>query len=452
MTRADRFDPVYESASPRALARARAARAFALALALVGAALLPPRPVAAQGIETTIVDARDAFRRHDRVRLAALKAQAASERNPLAMWVDYWELTNRVNELQPAEFAAFAQRWSGTYVEDRMRNDWLLELVRRRDRAGFAAEYPRFRMNDDREVTCFALADDQLSGKDVREAAVAAWLAQKDADDGCAFLAATLADAKQLTAADMWKKVRVSIEANKPRAARQAAALISDAVARGDGRRDRQPGALSGPQGQRGDAQRRRAGHVALVRLAATDSDSAAALLADRWERALPAPLASYAWASVARQSAIKLQPEASDQFLRAGRVLGKSGREIELSDDTLAWKARAALRADDGRPRWQQVVQAINAMSAAEQKDAAWVYWKARGLQAAGARLAGRRGAAGEQPRPARGHRPAAELLRRPRRRRPRPAAVAARSRRRSPPPNAMRRRPTRASAGRCC
>ncbi len=48
-----------------------------------------------------------------------------------------------------------------------------------------------------------------------------------------------------------------------------------------------------------------------------------------------------------------------------------------------LAWKVRAALRADDGRGRWQQVVQAINAMSPNEQKDAAWVYWKARGLQA---------------------------------------------------------------------
>ena len=43
----------------------------------------------------------------------------------------------------------------------------------------------------------------------------------------------------------------------------------------------------------------------------------------------------------------------------------------------------RAALRADNGRARWQHVIQAINAMSANEQKDAAWVYWKARALQA---------------------------------------------------------------------
>jgi len=377
------MNPVYERASPRRIVGGLAHAIARLSLAVVVGVSALPRAAEAQGADTTVVDARDAYRRHDRVRLATLKEQAAAERNPLAMWVDYWELTNRINEVQPPEFAAFAQRWANTYVEDRLRNDWLLELVRRRDRATFAAEYPRFRMNDDREVTCFALANDQLSGKDVREAAVAAWLAQKDADDGCAFLAATLLDAKQLPPADIWKKVRAGIEANKPRAARQAAGLISDAAGAAMAEIVDSPTrylAKKAATTSRADAELTT---MALVRLAATDSEAAAGLLNERWERALPADLASYTWASIARQSAIKLQPEASDQFLRAGRLLAKTGREIDLSDDALAWKVRAALRADNGRPRWQQVVQAINAMTPAEQKDAAWVYWKARGLQA---------------------------------------------------------------------
>ncbi|HSC65091.1 MAG TPA: transglycosylase SLT domain-containing protein [Caldimonas sp.] len=377
------MNPVYEPASRRR-GVVRLVRALApLSLALVVLLSVLPRAADAQGFETTVVDARDAFRRHDRVRLAALKAQAAAERNPLAMWVDYWELTNRINEIQPPEFAAFVQRWPGTYVEDRLRNDWLLELVKRRDGATFVAEYPRFRMNDDREVTCFAIANDQLSGKEVREAAIAAWLAQKDADDGCAFLAATLAEAKLLPPADVWRKVRASIENGKPRAARQAAGLISDAAAAAMAEILDSPSRYLAKKAGTATRTESELTTMALARLAASDSESAAALLADRWERALPADLASYAWASVARQSAIKLQPEASDQFLRAARLLARTGREIDLSDDALAWKVRAALRADDGRPRWQQVVQAINAMTPAEQKDAAWVYWKARGLQA---------------------------------------------------------------------
>ena len=381
VTTEDRIEPVYESPATRR--RGNGLRVAIAALSLVLVAVLLPQPARAQGLETTVTDARDAFRRKDRARLSALRAQAAAEKNPLAQWVDYWETTSRIGELQPAEFAAFADRWSGTYVEDRLRNDWLLELIRRRDRANFAAEFPRFRMNDDREVTCFALAGEPMSGKDAKEAGMAAWLAQKDGDDGCALLATTMADARLIGAADVWKKIRASIEAGKPRAARQAADLLSDAAVAGVSEILDSPArylAKKASTATRSDAE---LATIALARLATTDSDSAAALLAGRWERALPSDLASYAWASVARQTAIKLQPDAANQFQRAGQVPGKSGREIELSDDTLAWKVRAALRADNGRARWQQVMQGINAMSPAEQKDAAWIYWKARALQA---------------------------------------------------------------------
>jgi len=384
VTTADRIEPVYESCpARRRCGRPRGLRLAATALCLALVTVAVPRAARAQGFETTVTDARDAFRRHDRVRLAALRAQAAAEKNPLAQWVDYWEIANRIGEVQPPEFAAFAERWSGTYVEDRLRNDWLLELVRRRDRASFDAEFPRFRMNDDREVTCFALAGEPMTGKDAKEPGMTAWLAQKDGDDGCAFLGTTMAEAKLIGAPDVWKKIRASIEAGKPRAARQAADLLSDTVVAAVGEILDSPARYLSKKATAASRSDAELTTIAIARLATTDSDSAAGLLSSRWERALPADLASYAWASVARQTAIKLQPEAANQFQRAGQVQGKSGREIDLSDDTLAWKVRSALRADNGRPRWQQVIQAINAMSAPEQKDAAWVYWKARGLQA---------------------------------------------------------------------
>ena len=77
------------------------------------------------------------------------------------------------------EVSAFSERWRGSYVEDRLRNDWLLELIKRRDWANFAREYPRFRMNDDREVTCFWLLTQHLDGVNVRDAALAAWREQR---------------------------------------------------------------------------------------------------------------------------------------------------------------------------------------------------------------------------------------------------------------------------------
>jgi soluble lytic murein transglycosylase len=122
---------------------------------------------------------------------------------------------------------------------------------------------------------------------------------------------------------------------------------------------------------------------LALMRMASNDPDAAAGLLGDRWERLLPTDLSAWTWGVIGKQAAQKLQPNAADYFLRASTQAAKTKSDIEWPDETLGWKARAALRADSGRPRWQQVVQAINAMSAAEQREPAWLYWKARGLQA---------------------------------------------------------------------
>ena len=358
----------------------------ALQCALLAAALgfgLTPHPVLAQGADTTVLDAQEAFRKKDRARLALARAAAAAERHPLAMWVDYWELNNRLVDAQQDELNAFAARWSGTYVEDRLRNDWLLELGRRRDWTNFAVEYPRFRMNDDREVSCYALLVDHLGGKDVREAAWAAWLAQREADDGCALMATTLYEAKVFTPANAWRKARLAIDAGRPRAARLAVLLVNPSAAKSlDDVLDSPARYLA-----RGATAIGRANAelttLALMRMASNDPDAAAGLLGDRWERLLPADLSAWTWGVIGKQAAQKLQPNAADYFLRAGTLAAKSEPDIEWPDEMLAWKARAALRADNGRSRWQQVVQAVNAMSAAEQREPAWLYWKARGLQA---------------------------------------------------------------------
>lgn len=95
----------------------------------------------------------------------------------------------------------------------------------------FRAEYPRFKLDDDREVRCYALLTRHLDGQDVTDDARAAWFAQRDADDGCALLASTLFDAKRIGRDDVWRKTRLAVEANRPRMARQAAALLGDDMA-----------------------------------------------------------------------------------------------------------------------------------------------------------------------------------------------------------------------------
>ena len=187
------------------------------------------------GVSDLALDARDALRRRDAARLVSLRDQAAAQRHTLASWIDYWELGNRLAQAQQADLDAFYARWPSTYVEDRLRNDWLLELGRRRDWVNLVREVPRFRMNDDREVSCYALLTEQLDAQQAgrtlppsfKARAIEAWEAQRDLDDGCQLMATTLYEAKVLGADDAWRRARLAAEANRPRVARMAAVLAA---------------------------------------------------------------------------------------------------------------------------------------------------------------------------------------------------------------------------------
>ena len=352
-----------------------------LAAASIAAAWLAALPLAhAQGGDV-IIESREALRARDRARLVATRDAAMAAQHPLAMWADYFELGNRLAEAQQGELDAFYARWPGTYVEDRLRNDWLLELGKRRDWDNFATDFPKFRMNDDRQVTCYALLTRHLQGEDVRDAARDAWLAQRDADDGCALMAQTLYAAGRFNDGDVWQKARHAMDAGRPRAVKQAVALIGPAAEAAAGQIFDSPARyLARKTSKRAPRHDAELSALAVARMAASDPEQAAAALTTRWEHALPADLAAWAWAMVAKQAAMNLDPKASDYYQRAAL---RTRDDIDWPDSTLAWKARAALRANEGRGRWQQVVQAINAMSDDEQRDPAWVYWKARALQA---------------------------------------------------------------------
>lgn len=374
--------PVYGRASRRWSALALGLCAW---LAGFGAAL----PARAQSSDQTILEAREAFRKRDRSRLAAARAAANAAKHPLAGWVEYWDYNLRMGELRTSDVEEFYTRWKDTYLEDRFRNDWLLELGRRRDWNAFAADAPRFRMNDDREVTCYSLLIQQQNGADVHDAALAAWLAQVDADTGCLAMAGALYEARQFTDADIWRKARFAVDANRPKAARQAIGLLGGIEAKSLTELLDSPARFLARKESVFNRLQAELATLALMRMATNDPAAAASLLSDRWERKLPKDLSAWAWAMVGKQSAINLLPEAHEHFVRAAKLLVASEKankgavkELDFPDDTLAWKVRAALRAPHG-PQWVQVSQAIAGMTPAQQRDAAWVYWKARALQA---------------------------------------------------------------------
>jgi soluble lytic murein transglycosylase len=376
----------------RALTSALWTLLLAAVLAGSGAAQAQPQ---APGGDDSVLQAREALRRKDRAALAAARAAVNSARHPLTPWVEYWELGNRLAEAQQDELEAFYARWPGSYVEDRLRNDWLLELGRRRDWAHLRDEAPRFRMNDDREVHCYALLAQHLNGQDVRASARTTWAAQKELDDGCALLGRTLVEARVLTSDDVWQVARLAVEAGRPRTARAAvllvlpqhAQLLADVMDKPARFLERRP-----PMGRTlGRAEAAELSLLALMRLAASDPEAAAARLDAGGSQALPLTLplsmTATAWAFVARHAAVKQQPLATDHARRAWQqweAASKPGTPPPWSDDLLAWQVRAALRQPDSDPQhWRLMAKAIDAMGSVEQRDAAWVYWRARATAA---------------------------------------------------------------------
>ncbi|MBL0944745.1 MAG: lytic transglycosylase domain-containing protein [Hydrogenophaga sp.] len=341
---------------------------------IMGALLLPVLASSQTVGDKALLDMRAAYSRGQSAELARLLPTVRGHvLEPLAR---YWDMRVRLDTASPTEIRAALDAMAGTYWEDRLRNDWLLQLGKRRDWARFEAERPLFRMNDDRQVTCYTVMLDaagsrlppEVAAERVREL----WLAQRDAEDGCATAAQALLASGHLKPAVVWQRARAMMEVNRPRAASQAVALIDpERAAQIDG-------IAADPARYLDDkitAIRPRTKELvtlALLRLAAVDPNAAARELESlKWRTQLTAEERSHAWGAIGRRAAQRLQTDALDFYAR--------GELQHMTDEHLAWMARAGLRLG----RWTAVRDAIYAMSPAQRADSDWVYWRARAIEA---------------------------------------------------------------------
>ena len=321
-----------------------------------------------------ILEMNQAFKRGDKRRLAQLLPQARG--HVLEPWAAYWELKARLDEASAQEVQDFFARYPGSYQEDRLRNDWLLLLGQRRDWSNFADEIARYRMGDDRELRCYALLVEQLKGQGNAQAAAQEvrrnWYALREADDGCTQAADRLLAAKQLTPHDVWRKARLAIEANRPRAARNAVVLVAPEAANQVAELNDSPARFLTSRVQAASTVRKELVVLALAKMAANDPEAAAALLENKWGVQLKPEERNWTWGAIGRQAAMRLSSSANEHF-------DKVSHDADLSDDMLAWKARAALRAG----KWRQVLAAVEAMSEEARQDPTWIYWQGRARKA---------------------------------------------------------------------
>ena len=323
--------------------------------------------------DEVILDMNQAFKKNDKTQLSRLLPKAKG--HALEPWAAYWELRVRLDQASDSEIQQFLTQYAGTYAEDRLRNDWLLQLGRQREWATFTQEYPRFRMNDDREVRCYALSTDAFLSKPETAAELKRlWYAFRDTEDGCTYIAEKLFELKKLESLDLWRKARLAMDNNRPRAAQLALNIESTELGKQAILIHADPQKYLDKRILAITKNRKELSVLALIRIANTDPDKAAQLLEKKWGLMLTKEEHNWVWGVVGKQAAQKLQDNAHSYF-------NKVSRNQDLNDDLLIWKTRAALRSGD----WKAVISAVDAMDSAKQ-DSTWIYWKARGQLAGSA------------------------------------------------------------------
>ncbi|HSD59345.1 MAG TPA: transglycosylase SLT domain-containing protein, partial [Burkholderiales bacterium] len=344
--------------------RLRSVAALLLALA---AAAAP----AAQ--DDDFIAAQEAFRAGDAARLARHAQRLKGY--VLEPYVEYYQLRLRLEDADPATVRAFLDRHSRTLIADRLRVEWLKVLGNRGQWEAFRVEYPRV-VQSDTELSCYALTA-RLKGGDaeaLREARPL-WFGGRELPDACGPLTDALVVEGLISAEDVWARIRLALEAGNVSVARGAAQYLPPTLALPE---KQLAAANDNPQKflDRKPDLNTKAGRemtlFALVKLAKSSPQQAYFQYSQLRDQLTDGERA-YALGQIAYQAARKQDSEALAWFNEVGGP--------QLSDQQLAWRARAALRAQD----WAEVLASIDAMSESEARDPAWRYWKARALKARG-------------------------------------------------------------------
>lgn len=343
-----------------------------LLVASMALALMPARAqqaVWSVNADDTFLALRDAARRDDAVKAAGYAERLRNYAIP--SYVDYYRLKPRIRNASVTEIRDFMTRYEGSAIADRLRNDWLLDLGRKRDWDTFDEQYPQFVLNDDTQLKCYALASRALKGQPVAEEARALLVAPKEYGEGCAVLLSTLAQNGQFTASDLWFQIRLAAEANMSGSARRTAALAEATSASAVAQAIDYPG-IALLKGVGSAPAAHEVYLIALGRSARNSHTQAASALQKAADKLSPQEQA-IGWGQIALPASINLAPEAITYW--------RNTRDAPLSPEAHQWKVRIALRAGD----WKMVRQGVLAMPASLRNDPAWVYWLGRAYAAEG-------------------------------------------------------------------
>ena len=304
--------------------------------------------------DRAFIELREAAKKNDVLRTQQLSASLASY--PYDDYVTYFRIKPqlfdsaggaRADYGADAQVISFLNQYEGSALADRMRNDWLLVLGRRKDWSRFDAEYAKFVLDDDTQVKCYALLSRLSQGENPTKVGIDAQSVLIDPHyfgQACQELVPSLVGAGGMSPSEA-KAI-----------GRAASEMGFDTMSRRLGGDD--------PIAD-------------VVKSAKTDPAKAYkdfSQTASRYSKENQA----VAWGVIGQFLAKKLDSNADDAY----RLQQNLGYNELLSAESQEWKVRSGLRAKD----WALVKNAIEGMNpAVRSRDPAWAYWYGRALKADG-------------------------------------------------------------------
>ncbi len=129
-------------------------------------------------------------------------------------YVDYFCLKPLIKDLvaPQSDILDSLKRYDGSAIADRLRNDCLLELGKARDWATFDQQHPKFVLEDDTQLKCYALTPGGIARHKVAAYACTLLTIPKDFGQAYTCLIGRLAQNRQFTADDVWFEIRQVVE------------------------------------------------------------------------------------------------------------------------------------------------------------------------------------------------------------------------------------------------
>ena len=294
------------------------------------------------------VELREAAKNNDIARVNLLASKL--EDYDLSDYVIYFQLKSQMYDKGgqikadasiDAAIEGFLRVHAGSAIADRLRNDWLLSLGKRKAWSVFDREYPQFVVDDDTQVKCYAMQSKLVKGEDARKIAVDAKNTLLDPQyfgEACPELVQSLIQVGGLSKSEGAAIGRIALENNLETLAKKTGG--DDSIAD-------------------------------IVRKARVEPNQAYKDFDKKAWRTGKENTAA-AWGVIGQFLAKKLDKDA----IKAYRLQHEQGHQQLLSPESQEWKVRVALREGD----WKLVKETIENMTPSVRKrDPAWSYWYAR-------------------------------------------------------------------------